>query len=88
MLKEYGNLDVLLLLVDYYSGKTKESDFVLLVDAILSVALSLLNHDFEGVFRKWLFESSRKIAFAVWIISYSLKEKHMLISKILLIVTH
>jgi hypothetical protein len=86
MLRDSGNLNVFLMLIEYYSLKTKESEFLVLVDAVLTCLLELARVDERGVFRMWLFRAFRKLALVIWVISYTLKEKNELISKILSLV--
>ncbi len=40
-----GNLNVFLLLIEYYSIKSKESEFLVLVDAILNFLMTLSRDD-------------------------------------------
>lgn len=82
-LQSSGNLDVFLLLIEYYSIKAKESEFLVLTDCILGFILLLLDDDEKIEMRKWLFKSLPKLGLAIWIISYSIREKNDLISKIM-----
>lgn len=45
MLYTSGNLDVFLMLIEYYSLKTKDSEFIVLVDCILSFLIRLLKDE-------------------------------------------
>lgn len=57
---------------------------MVLTDCILGFILMLLQEDDQkGEMRQWLLKSLPKFGLAIWIISYSTKEKHELISKIM-----
>lgn len=84
VLQNTGNLDVFLLLIEYYSFKAKESEFLVLTDCILGFLQLLISEDDEKKeMRGWLHKSLNKFGLAIWIISYTAREKNDLISKIM-----